>query len=76
MSDCFDHASDFYEACMDWGYWGYYEPSIRRSRTCKYCGLSGLHWGRKDNKWRLFNWKNELHVCISKEELYKRIGAV
>lgn len=40
-----------------------------KTKSCKYCGKRGLHWGQDENdNWRLFNTEGEIHSCTA----YKR----
>ena len=32
-------------------------------KVCKYCNEGNLHWGKQNDKWRLFDSENRLHKC-------------
>jgi len=40
------------------------EPFIwKQDKTCRYCGKTGLHWKKFNNKWRLADKSNKKHIC-------------
>lgn len=39
---------------------GYEQPA--KYKTCRCCGITGLHWAKHNNKWRLFE-SGKLHNC-------------
>ena len=32
-------------------------------KTCRCCGVSGLHWEGSGSKWRLYDMERKIHVC-------------
>lgn len=40
----------------------YIGPGRQSSKSCRYCGKTGLTWGRNDDSWRLFD-GGEVHSC-------------
>ena len=54
-----DYGSD------DDAYNGNHEPiySSKLTKTCKYCGKSGLSWKKTDLGWRLFTKTHNAHEC-------------
>ncbi len=38
-------------------------PRIPRRKSCKYCGMMGLHWMQFRELWRLVDKEGEQHTC-------------
>ena len=38
-----------------------------RTKTCRYCGTTGLTWKNTNDGWRLFD-GDEIHVCQKRKE--------
>ena len=58
------HADDAVGECID-SYWSHEdgEPVEFPCIICYCCDTGGLHWGKLDGKWRLFNHMGNVHVC-------------
>lgn len=41
---------------------GYDERQDISDKMCRYCGRTGLRWGLRNEKWRLFD-NRGIHVC-------------
>lgn len=72
MSDCFDHAADAWDDLLC-GQTYEEGPTPYRSRgqwqplgrTCKFCGMTDLHWHKVDGWWKLCI-KGKPHTCRPK----------
>jgi hypothetical protein len=45
---------------------------VPAARKCKYCGMIGLVWKRKDDQWRLYEAGGKLHECWNNFKMYER----
>ena len=48
-----------YNGCADGGSW---ETPRSAGVTCRCCGRTGLKWGERNGKWRLFDMRG-VHAC-------------
>lgn len=47
---------------------GFPSPPKIKTKTCRQCGKTGLHWGQAKTGWRLFDKLNKIHNCSKKNE--------
>lgn len=56
---------------FDYDYAEEYGDGQEYETSCKYCGLSYLHWQQLNGKWRLFSGDGKLHSCLNKSSVKK-----
>lgn len=57
--------SDFTDD-VDW-----YDSDMLLTKTCKFCGLSGLRWETVQEGWRLVDAEDQLHECLKGNRVKK-----
>lgn len=63
MSDTFNHEADAWDSLLFGNRHDELEDFGMHSKQCRWCGATGLMWGKVGSNWRLFDPTSGVHVC-------------